>query len=531
VPSTPDPTPAPERELPPAVLAAAAVAAVLVAHGLALANGFAWDDQHTVVGNAALRSLANLWRSFGMDDWQAYGLRARGLYRPLATASLFLDHALFGLRPAGWHATSLALHALTALGVMRLARSAGARSAVALACGVLFAVHPITSEAADWVSARPDGLMTCLAIWALVAAQAGRVRLGAVLAALACFAKEPGLATVPAVIAIAAGRAPRRRAIEAAVIALGGAALYLALRRAAGVPVNAGAARLASPSAWLELAGTFGAAAAGAARAFLWPIPLDAVRRLPDLGLARWVAAAAALAAVALAAVASLRRRDGLPLALATAIAVPLALAAAYGANLSERYLLLPAAAVGAGAAAGLDAAVRAGASLRPSVRRLAAIAGVAVLAGAAAASAARARAWRDPLLIFASATEADPGNADAWQLFGAELHRHGARREALAAFDRAASLGSQRAGLHSNLCALRREQGDLAQAATDCDRAVLLDPADPRPRYNRALLWAASGRREEAVAELRAVAAEHPAYRPAAEALVALGAAAARAQ
>lgn len=501
------------------------VMAVVAAHGLTLVNGFAWDDQHTVQHNAALRGLAGLWRSFSMDDWQSYGLAPRGLYRPLATVSLYLDHALFGFRATGWHATSLALHALTALAITRLARAAGARSAAALVAGIAFAVHPITSEVVDWVSARPDGLAACLVLLALLAAQTDRPCLAAAIAASACFAKEPGLAAVPATLAVVAARAPRRRAVEAAVISVAGVALYFVLRREAGVPVNAGSARLASPSSWPEVFGLFGAAFGGSLRALLWPLPLDAARRLPDLGPWRWPCAAGALALVALAGRASIRARGGLAVALALLVALPLGMAAAYGANLSERYLYLPLAGAVVLLALGLDRALRAGAGkIRPAVMRTGILAIGLVLLAAVGASATRAREWRDPLLIFQGATEADPGNADAWQLFGAELYRHGARREALRAFEQAVALGSARAGLHSNLCVLRRETGDLARAALDCDRAVALDTADPRPRYNRALLWMVLGRREDALDELAAINAAHPSYRPAADALRNLG-------
>jgi tetratricopeptide (TPR) repeat protein len=115
---------------------------------------------------------------------------------------------------------------------------------------------------------------------------------------------------------------------------------------------------------------------------------------------------------------------------------------------------------------------------------------------------------------------QADAANPESWQLYGAELYRAGRRPEALAAFERSAALGSKQAGLYSNLCAVRRELGDLTRAGGDCDRAVALDPGDPRPRYNRALLLARLGRTDEAVAQLRDLVRQHPGYAPARRAL-----------
>jgi tetratricopeptide (TPR) repeat protein len=501
--------------------AALAVAAVLLAHGASLANGFVWDDQHTVLGNAALRSLEGLLHSFKMDDWQAYGLRPRGLYRPLATASLFLDHGLYGFRSAGYHLTNLALHAFTTFALMRVLAAAGVRPLIALASGALFAVHPITSEVADWISARPDGLSTALTAGALLAALRDRPRLGATLAASAAFGKEPGLAALPAVFFVVAARAQRRPAIQAGLVGAAGLTAYFVLRNAAAVPVNAGAARLAQPSGWVEVAAQFGRAVGGWVKAVAWPLPLEATRRLPDLGAWSWLAAGLAATTIAAALLGLVQHRSSLPAALALLWGLPLVLAGAYGAGLSERYLYLPTAAAAVALALAAEWAIRRhAAAVRPALGRLALVgcAGLAIAGGAA--SAARAREWNDPLSLFAGAAKADPENADAWQLYGAELHRRGEQRRALEAFERAAALGSSRAGLYSNLCAVRREVGDLERAASDCDRAVRLDPADPRPRYNRALLLAALGRRGEAAAELEALLRDYPGYRPARDAL-----------
>ncbi len=99
------------------------------------------------------------------DAFTADGLRwafttARGAnWAPLTWLSHALDYRWFGLeRPGGHHATSVALHALTALlFVVAFARLTGAfwRS---FFVGALFAFHPLRVESVAWVSERKDVL-------------------------------------------------------------------------------------------------------------------------------------------------------------------------------------------------------------------------------------------------------------------------------------------------------------------------------------------------------------------------------------
>jgi tetratricopeptide (TPR) repeat protein len=515
-------SPLPSARPSPVTAALASALLVLAAHGSSLFAGFVWDDRHTVVANPALEGPAALLASFTRDDWAGYGLRARGVYRPLATTSLFADRTAWGTRAFGFHLSSLALHAFVAFAIARILAYRGVRPMVCLGAAALFAVHPLGSEVADWVSARPDGLATSLSLAALLLAARGRLRTAAALAVAAPFAKESGVAAIPStllLVLLESSGAVRRQALG---ILAAGATAYGAARVAAGVRSDHVGAAVASPSEALVAVARFGDAVAGWARAALWPLPLDAVRPLADAGPWRWGAAAAAVLIVLLALLRAGRRGDPWPAALAVLWALPLALASLYGAGLSERYLHLPLASAIAALALGIDGALRAVPGA-PSSRllRLAGLASLTILlVDFVAADRVRAREWSNTRALFAGATRASPGNPEAWQLLGAALHADGDRRGALEAFERAAALGSERAGLWSNLCAVRRELGNLSAAGPSCERAVALDPLDPRPRYNRALLLAARGDADGASAELRAIVREFPGYRPAREAL-----------
>src|ERR1700759_2665835 len=97
-----------------ALLLALAVAA---AWAPALRGDFVWDDQHDIVHSDRLhhpRAMLDVFRHHAM--WSAEQPETIvATYRPLALATLALDYQLWGLRPAGYHATSIFLHVLATL--------------------------------------------------------------------------------------------------------------------------------------------------------------------------------------------------------------------------------------------------------------------------------------------------------------------------------------------------------------------------------------------------------------------------------
>ena len=95
-------------------MAAVVLLLCAVAYANTLRNGFVYDDNAIVAGNPLIRSLENLPRIFSTGYWGAENTDA-GLYRPLVIATYAFDHALWGYRPAGFHAVNIALHALVSV--------------------------------------------------------------------------------------------------------------------------------------------------------------------------------------------------------------------------------------------------------------------------------------------------------------------------------------------------------------------------------------------------------------------------------
>ncbi len=102
--------------------------------------------------------------------------------RPLSFATVWLDHAIFGLHPWGYFATSVAIHVANSLAVVLLAgRLLGAlvapwgperersNATAPLLAGLVFLVHPSHTEAVSWISARVDLVATACSLAAMMA--------------------------------------------------------------------------------------------------------------------------------------------------------------------------------------------------------------------------------------------------------------------------------------------------------------------------------------------------------------------------
>ncbi|MFQ5494714.1 MAG: ArnT family glycosyltransferase [Phycisphaerae bacterium] len=88
-------------------------------------------------------------------------------YRPIGEMVFAADYALWGLQPFGYHLTNLALHLACIFLVWRLALRLFERPAWALWAAVVFALHPIHTEALVWISGRFD-LLVCACVLASV---------------------------------------------------------------------------------------------------------------------------------------------------------------------------------------------------------------------------------------------------------------------------------------------------------------------------------------------------------------------------
>jgi tetratricopeptide (TPR) repeat protein len=487
------------------------LAVVLLVHWPPAGAEFSYDDTDFVSTNESLRSLEGAVRAL-LAPFPP-GQPERALYRPLTNLSYALDHALYGERARGYHATNVALYAAVVLLVWRLALAWRLSPGAAYATALLFAAHPVHCEAVDSVSGRSELLsllFACAALLLYLRAQrapAGGGR-GALLAsaaaqALACLAKESA-AVLPGVLLVhelAFGASPARggraawlRSLRRLGPSLAVLAGYLALRGAVLGRFGPEHAPLAG-SELATRAWTMGAVFLVYLRLLVFPdvLQLDfyyqalvGILRRPTLGsLLGWALVLGLLAAALRIGVRHLRRSgEGSPADAAALCAfavffgflLPVSHVIDVGVLVGERLLFAPS--LGFVALAVL-AGERGLARVRaPAARRAVALGLVGALAAAGASrSTERAAEWRDA--------------ARLWLAVEPRVARD--------------------PRVPSNLAGVYLARGDLARAEAALERALALEPEAFYVRGNLGLLRIEQGRLEEAEAIFARIAAERP--------------------
>jgi hypothetical protein len=139
------------------------LAAVALAYLPSLGASFQFDDWNVIVRDSRVQSLA---------AWFA----AMPGIRPLLKLSYALNHELGG-GTAGFRACNVVVHALNSALVavilrglgLRLGLEARAAGLAALVAALVFALHPVQTEAVTYVSGRSTSLSTLFALLALAA--------------------------------------------------------------------------------------------------------------------------------------------------------------------------------------------------------------------------------------------------------------------------------------------------------------------------------------------------------------------------
>lgn len=147
------------------------IAAVVIAYGASLGNGFVFDDAMFVRDDPRVQRIGESPRLFVEPLWgylDEGGVRhVHQYYRPLQTFPLAVSRAVFGERAWPAHLLNLLLHAANALLVWSILTVLLGSSGLALGLSLLWAVQPAYSEAVLWVS-NLAGLGVALSILGLL---------------------------------------------------------------------------------------------------------------------------------------------------------------------------------------------------------------------------------------------------------------------------------------------------------------------------------------------------------------------------
>jgi tetratricopeptide (TPR) repeat protein len=149
------------RSLP--FVALALLAATVYANSLR--GPFLFDDLASIPENPSIRQLSTAW--FPPNRGEAVS------GRPLVNVTYAIDYAVAGTDVTAYHVTNLAIHVACALLLFAIVRRTYDDAAVAFACAAIWMVHPLETEAVDYLSARTESAMALCLLLTLYAAIRG----------------------------------------------------------------------------------------------------------------------------------------------------------------------------------------------------------------------------------------------------------------------------------------------------------------------------------------------------------------------
>jgi hypothetical protein len=124
---------------------------------------FVWDDIGRIVQNGYIKRLSNLPLLFN-SKYLSYFRETT--YRPLYTLTLFLNYHFFKLNVYGWRIFNIFLHVLNTILVYFLIRYIFKDKLVSSITAMIFAVHPVHTEAVNVAVYRTE-LLDCLPVYFL----------------------------------------------------------------------------------------------------------------------------------------------------------------------------------------------------------------------------------------------------------------------------------------------------------------------------------------------------------------------------
>ena len=492
-------------------------AAVLVAVTVAvfsptLSASFVYDARLQILTDPFLHDPSN-W-----PDVLTFRVLARDVLdfnRPVHLASLMLDAAVWGREPFGYHLTSVLLHAVNVLLVWSLSRRVAhvrvtdvrstqqggfERGLAEMLPAVLFAVHPIVTEAVCEPTFREDLLATAFSLGAVVLATAvpgptpAALRVAGVVGCclFAVASKETGFAA-PVLVAVAGWSLPRERAASwqgMPVAIVGGAVAVIAFLAARfllepspsmifeskpGYPGGSLATAMAIEPRILTLY----------AQLVLFPVNqsadygLSSVHHLPLAVAVPIVAAVVGLAVLAIRG----DRRTTLAVAMIVVPLAPVSNVVPIYRAAADRYLYFPMAGVAVGLAVLLDARRLTG---RPHLRQRLLYGGMAVAVVLGLVSMERQRVWANSLALWQDTFRKNPTSYTAASGLGEALREVGRLPEAERVAREAIRLsGGQRSDPWVSLALILDGMDRMDDSREAMRKAVEIEPRlrDPESR------------------------------------------------
>ena len=527
------------------------VLATVLAFLPSLENGFVnFDDIENFLNNRSYRGL-------GLTQlrWMFTTVNLGGLI-PLTWMTLGFDYLIWGMDPAGYHLTSLLLHALVALvfyfvllRLLQQAQSAHGGDATALRLGALFgalifSVHPLRVESVAWVTERRDvlsGLFCLLTVLAYLRAWDTRVgeRLGcrwylASVGLFLCALLSKAMAiTLPAVLLLLDIYPLRRlrlsvpgqlRAIARNVLVEKLPFVVLSL---ACVGLTLAAAKANDAMSSLSDVGLLDrlSLSVHSIAFYLWktvaPVNLAIMYELPErLDRTAWPFLAAWVLVLAITAACLVFKHRLIALTVVwLACLVMLApvsgLVQAGRQMAADRYTYLPFLSWAVLCGAGFSWAWRKAAGPHGEPTRMRSLlmgAGALIVLGLAALTWKQVGVWRDTETLWTHAAAVSPSGR-AHENLGEVFQDRGQLAEAGAHFEKLVRIRPRYGPGHLYLGAVRAQQGRTDEAMKEYEEAARLMPTSAVPHYNMGLALIAQNRAAEAIEQYREAVKLVPSY------------------
>jgi Tfp pilus assembly protein PilF len=493
---------------------AVALAAFLI-YANSLGNGFVWDDYTIIVSNPALEGgAADLFTQIDT----ASETEKNPYYRPVTLLTFLIEKRLHDSKPFPMHLVNVLIHAVNSYLVYRLAFALITNEGIAFIAGILFALHPISAESVNFLSAR-NNLLSGLFSFSSCLLHIRGIRerkYGAVIAAAALFltglfCKETALALLPVIFLFELRSWPkedgigRQRMILRLIPYLIFTLCYFLLRNnalaIAGVNQDILSGLFSRLAENLYIIPRY-------ILLIINPIALSPRYTIPeDLNLLILPLVLGWLSIICAVAWLFLRGRTPLSLfGLAWLILFWLPVSGIVdlpSAHMADRYMYLPAIGIWLITA---DQSARLF-TLRNSARRYARFLIIIVLLFFAVVTVRRNADWKSEIILFTRTVEQYPDNAWGHAELGLSYLRASSsdgsyHAIALRELQRALSLDPSLKRLHSPIGTIVLAQGDLTGALNHFSEALSADPVDRQALLYRAMTLEGLGRTGEALAD-----------------------------
>ena len=498
----------------------------LIVYYNSLSNGFVYDDFGSIVENKYLKQPGQFLSSlFNHSYFKVAGLEAS--YRPVATLSYFLIHAIAELDPFYYHLASLLLHTLNAVLVYWLAGLILKNQTAALIAGLLFASHPALSEAVNCIDFNDDPLAALFFLLSLifyirlkaetVSSNIRGYTLALCFYLLGLLSKEMAI-TLPAVILlydiVLRDGAQDRLTIHHVLTTLQKRAyFYSGFVAVSLVYLSIRFFILSSPGGYLNA--SYGGLAEriiylpGHIFSFIklaiFPVNLtaDYVFSYPDsfFNVSNLLGFVGVMGLAGLSFIVYRTSKAvffGIWWFLITLF--PVANLIEIYSPLAERYLYIPIIGFCLVVPTVIDAVVRRRFT-RPAIATVAALIPTLIIVGLySAATIARNPDWRNNFVLWSKTVESSPNSLVAHGGLGMAYLERGMLNEARQEFETAIQLYPNDAKSYYNLGLVYHEKGNLEKAVENFSRSVTLNPDLTRAHYNLATLYAQQGAMDLAI-------------------------------